>query len=246
MRTHHFGFTLSECLTSLFIMSFISILLVQIYIMHQRYYWQFNQLLDEDLDVQWVSELLTHSVRSAGFTPCLSIDNLESVDTRFAGKHIKSMYVEEGVNSKLSINRMEEHFAQVIDISQNQLLVADKLSYSNTPIILIADCMHAEIHRVGRPQKTTRGWRLNLETPLVFSYPGTAYVGLWLEEQWFIKKNHQQQRALYYKQQHSEELTPFIQSFAVTSHWQQQMNEVSIVLGLSSARKEELHVRVRA
>lgn len=236
------GFTSTELLVSLFIMSVISTMLISLYLMHHRLYWHVQKKVEEYLEIQWVEELLTQSIRRAGFTPCLAIDQLKVVDTRSLAKNnIQGLSVKQGIQ----VYRMGESVGEVFQVVNTQQIKTSKFGFIPKKPILIADCYHAEIHEVVRARAIPKGWELTLKKPLVFKYTKEVYIGEWIEEQWYSKKNTTGHWALYYKKEHSEELSPLIHAIIGHIDWSMGKKKVSIQLALSE-QEHHFNVLVRS
>lgn len=240
------GISLLELLISLFLASSILTVLIQFYLSNKRQYTEAQAVLETNFDVQWVAGLLSDSIRRAGFTPCLGINQLTTKDMRFLGKSLQAVQSESLPQQSLKISRMSEVFAEIVAIqSPTELLLKEAVSYNKHHSLLIADCEHAEVHQILKVDKLARGIRITLDKPLQFSYVLPAYAGEWLEEQWFIKTNARGSKALYYKLVHSEELTPLIHSLQTHIQSFRGRQLIEIVLGLADDKKQQLTVVVR-
>ena len=82
-------FTYTEILISLFLATFILTVLTQFYLSNKRHYIDTQKQLENHLDLQWVRELLSDSIRRAGFTPCVGIRQLRVIDSRNFKRNIK-------------------------------------------------------------------------------------------------------------------------------------------------------------
>src|SRR5690242_19280686 len=89
-----FGFSLSELLISLLLASSIMAMLTQCYLNSKHQYMQAQKILALRFDLQWVSDLLADSIRRAGFTPCLGIEQLTAVDRRNFSANISGLIVD--------------------------------------------------------------------------------------------------------------------------------------------------------
>jgi hypothetical protein len=242
----HSGMGLIELLITLLLGSIIVASLIQLYLSSKRYANDVEHLLAAQFDLRWVDDLVRQSIRHAGFTPCLGIDDLEVRDSRLPTKKIAAIQLQQRPLQSLQINHMNEVFTQIIDSpSSTQLQVADSIFFKTQRPILIADCEHAEIQQLAAVTPLAQGSLLTLRKPLIFSYAAGAYVGEWLEERWFIKNHPQRGRALYYQATQSEELTPLIQSVTASIDLIQGKRVVHVILGLAEHRSQNLYVTVR-
>ncbi|MGL5742537.1 MAG: hypothetical protein ACRCXC_08285 [Legionella sp.] len=141
------GLSLSEVLISLFLASVIMTLLIQIYSGSKRQYMEAEKILTTGFDVQWLGDLLTDSISRAGFTPCMVLDQLQTVDQRNIHNNVRALYVENEPLQLIQIKLMNEHFVKPIKIqSPTQIVVPYPMPLNEKRQILIADCVHAEIH----------------------------------------------------------------------------------------------------
>ncbi|CEG57563.1 PilW family protein [Legionella fallonii] len=240
------GVGLPEVLISLFLTAFILTTLTQFYLNNKRQYLEVQKQLEEHLDVQWVRELLSDSIRRAGFTPCLGITQLKAMDRRNFKSTIAAIKIATSPQSLIQINRMSEQFTKIITVqSPTQLRVANGDLFKESHPVLIADCEHAEIHQILRVDKRGNDHCITLTKPLIFSYAASTYIGEWFEEQWFIKPNAKKVNALYYKLFQVEELTSLTHSLQINQQQIQEKQLVEIVMGLANHKTEKLVVAVR-
>lgn len=211
------GFSLNELLISLFLAGLISTSLIQIYLWNKTYYQKLQEKLKIQFEVQWAQDLLVDSIHRAGFTPCLSIEQILLLDRR-ANKHIQHYNLTVG-DQEIQVNRMSEYFGELLAINTKQeLLISSTTAVREGQAILIADCSRGEVHRIKKMRKTSQGFIVSLDSPIYFTYPSLTYVGQWLEEHWLIKKKHNGNEALYYQQVHSEELTPLVHAMKIKTN----------------------------
>lgn len=198
------------------------------------------------MDVQWTKDLLSNSIRRAGFTPCLNIERLEVIDKRLLPRFVKNEAISVQQNT-LQVNRMSEHFTELLAIyNPQQIVIASKYSIKKGGSILIADCVHAEIHQIKKIEKNNVFSKLTLSTPLYFSYPSITYIGKWEEETWFIKKNREGIPSLFFKLVRSEELSSLIHSLAVQKKPVGGKLVITLTLGLEQQQSQNVVVAVRS
>ena len=240
------GIGLSEVLISLFLASLIMTTLTQMYLSNKRQYVEAQKVLGVGFDLQWISDLLSDSIRRAGFTPCLGVDQLKVMDRRNFKSTIPGLIIEQTSEQLIQINRMSESFTRVIDIqSPTRLIVSDGLLFKELRPVLIADCEHAEIHQILKVDKLEKNYLVILTKPLMFSYTPSVYMGEWFEEKWFIKQNDKQKPALYYKLFHTEEITTLIHSLRIQKKRVNEKPLITIVMGLDDNKTQQLMVAVR-
>lgn len=232
------GFGLIELCIGLALTTGLMILLVE-HVRHTRVqYERIETSMDESMTLQWVSDLIRHSVQSAGFTPCLRLDHLMSQQN---GRNFSPLDVIPSPHARLTIRRMDEEVVRVLAIpSPLRVLVASSHFRLNRPV-LIADCYHAEIHTLEAIQSTPSGSLLRLKTPLQFRYDSTAYVGEWVVESFFIRN-----AALYYQQTRVDALTRRIVDFDATLSEQHHQLFLNMRLKLQGGHVGLLDTMVRA
>ncbi len=191
------------------------VVLIHQYLNMKRQYLYLQAALNDDIDLRLVTELIRDSVRKAGFTPCLGINHLTTVDRRRISKPLVAIEVGLEKNATLRINRMSETFDTVLKkTNDNHLVITRREPLRATESILIADCYHAEVQRIHQVKYSAEGQVIDLTKPLAFTYHEPIYVGKWLEETYSIQSFHQRQGSLFYRLQHNEELTSAVHNFA--------------------------------
>jgi hypothetical protein len=240
------GISLLELVISLFAASLLLTLIMQQYLQSKRQYLRMQVLLEQTLDLQLVTDLIRDSIRRGGFTPCRGISSLQSIDRR-NGTELVAVESRSGQEKALQVNRMNEQFATVIrQLSPNQLLVKADIHYEKQQPILIADCYHAEVQEILQARKTIAGTILTFKKALRFSYIAPVYLGEWLEELFFMQKNKQGKASLFYKQNHVDELSSFINSLSVSLSSSQGKTLVEVGLGTEQLQKLIVVTEVRA
>lgn len=205
----HQGISLIEITISLFLTTLMMSSLSQLYIHFKRYYVKENKTLEQRADLIWASDLLRNSIMQAGFTPCLSVDELEVIDRRNVRDPIKGLKIT-GQDS-LTIGRMSEYFIEMENEFKGESISVPATLFTNIPhALLITDCEHGEIVPIARAKRQEGDYLLTLASPLLFPYSKVTYLGEWIEEKWFIKKNPQGTPALYYQSTHAEEITSLV------------------------------------
>jgi hypothetical protein len=240
------GISLSEVLIGLALASLIMSMLMQFYLSSKRQYLEAEEILSRNFDVHWVGELLSDSIRRAGFTPCVSIEQLTLEDRRPKRAVIRTLAIDNHFPQSIYINRMSEHFSQVLRVqSSAQLVVSSTASFKEKRAVMIADCEHAEVQQVVAAEAFSGGTLLTLARPLLFSYSTSAYVGEFLEERWFIKKNNRDKDALYYRATQTEELSSLIHSLQIHLQKVHGRSFVEVNMGLAEGKSLKLMVAVR-
>lgn len=229
MKQH--GISLPELLISLLLASVIMTGLMHIYLVCKRQYQDYQTRLEAVLDLQWLSQLLVHSIHQAGFTPCMKLQGLKLEDKR-PGKHgsIQAIKVETGPEPGLTLQYMDGQFEQLLaQPDSNQILVSATKPLSKLSPLLVSDCSHGEIHEIADIAQTRQGQRITLKAPLAFEYRQGGWAGIWVEEKWFIKKNKQ---TLYYQRGLAAELSSLIHTITI----KRQANALEVILGLDKGK----------
>lgn len=193
---------LTEILVSLFLASLIMTALMNHYIKTKQHYVHLQGAIEDDTNMQLVADFMRNSIRQAGFTPCLGIERLITIDKRDGHDHLKALEIHD--QAALLINRMSPYFDTILTISNSTQLLAThtKKLHSSHPI-LIADCTHAEVQNVVRVIQIPAGQLVTLSQPLSFEYTPPIYIGEWLEEQFFVGASG----GIFYQGHHTDELS---------------------------------------
>lgn len=241
------GFGLTEILVSLFLSTIIITSLIQLYLNVKRSYLEFQKVLEVHLEIQWITDLLTDSIRRAGFTPCLGVDHLVSMDMRHFGTSLRGIkWVQSSVQS-LQINRMSEIFSERISfISPTELTVASPVVFNKHRSLIVADCQHAEVHQILKVDKLAKGQKITLATPILYSYDEATFVGEWIEEQWMFKPNAKGVNTLHYRSIQTEELSALIHSLSVYGELIHGRQYIKINMNLDKNQPHEFSAMVRS
>ncbi|WP_115706948.1 PilW family protein [Legionella sainthelensi] len=240
------GMSLSEVLISLFLATVIITMLIQFYLESKHQYLEIEKILEAGFDVQWVDDLLSDSIRRAGFAPCLGLDHLKVIDHRNYKNNIQALNVGNQPTQFIQVRRMKENFAKLIKVeSPTTLLVQHLNSLNEKRPLLIADCNHAEIHELIVIKQQVNETRIILKKPLIHFYETSAYVGEFLEERWFVKKNVKRQNALYYHWVQTEEVTSLVHSLSMEKQFNHNKQFLEVTLGLENDKTHKIMVAVR-
>jgi hypothetical protein len=203
------GLGLTELLVALVLSMLLMLVLMQQMLLMMRESAYVHEKLDEAVELQWVLDWMRTRVHHAGFTPCHRLDRLKAVDTRDVVESLRPIEVVEGETPRLSIRKMNEEALGLVDVrGPNTLFVADGFLKSDRPV-LIADCMHAEVHVLRDIKKSATGYVVHLKKPLVFDYPGPVYVGEFISESFFYRKQR-----LFYQQHRVDAVTSWMRDVA--------------------------------
>ena len=240
------GLSLSELLISLFLASVVSMTLIQLYLGCKRQYLAAEKILASGFDLQWVSDLMGDSIRRAGFTPCLGIDQLTTIDLRKNQNPIHSLLVGNQPYPFIQVQRMNENFTKLIKINNSKSIVVENFyEYHAKRPLIIADCIHAEVHELDSVENQGNQSILNLSKPLIFFYDTSAYIGEFIEERWFIKQNKNHKATLQYQSVHTEEVTPLIHSLSIRNQRIKNKQFLEVTMGLDDEKTHKIRVSVR-
>lgn len=237
------GLGLPEVCIALLLASFITMALVHHYLSIKQQYCLLQKHIEQAIELQLVSELVRKSSRLAGFTPCLSVDHLIAMDERHEPKKLASI---EKYKSSLKINRMSEYFNTLLETSDlHHLKLSVEQRFHEGQSIIIADCYHAEVHKINRIYFSGEEQGIVLDKNMVFSYHPPVYVGAWIEETYFIHEKNLAEGTLYYHRQHAEELSRLIHSIMVRIKTYKKGRLIHIMLGLDDNKSLEIDTRLR-
>lgn len=237
------GLGLPEMLVALLLSSFITIGLVRIYLNAKQQYQYIQIALEQRIELQLVSDLIRHSTRRAGFTPCLGIDHLISIDHRNPQKRLVAINIDA---SSIQMSRMSEQFDTILQqVDAVTLLTTSRQLLHRKQSLMVSDCYHAEVQSIKAITETNAGQVITLSKPLVFTYQAPIYLGSWLEETYFTKKDKSQKAALFYHFQHTEELATSIHSLSAHLERKEGQQLLSVTLGHDSGHQFKLETMVR-
>lgn len=159
------GFSLSEMLISLFLASIITIPLTQFYIRSKPQYLKAQERLEINFDLLWIGDLLSDSIRKAGFTPCVSVEKLKTFDSRHAERKIINFQIENMPQVQLRINRMSDVYTEVANfMSPTQIVIEESVISNIKHPLIISDCRQGEVHTVSKIDKLSNGYQINVNS----------------------------------------------------------------------------------
>ena len=228
------GMGLPEMMIGLFLASLIMLALMHHYIRIKQHYNVLQSALDVTSQVQWAVDLMRDSIHHAGFTPCLSVNRLISLDQRNGHEGLQAI----DTHDALQINRMSSDVDEVIDWTNSSQLVATNVQTIRAEYpLLVADCYHAEVVTVRGLRFTSNKQFVTLNHPLAFTYQPPVYIGEWMEERFFIRSGR-----LFYHRYRTDELTPSIKGMSVSA----KAALVNITLDLDDGRTLQVDTRIRS
>lgn len=228
------GMGLPELMIALFLSSLIIIALLQHFITIKQHYHLLETQLEITSQTQWVIELLRNSIRQAGFTPCLRIDRLIAIDHRQNLRRLQGIDIKDGLHSTY----MSPYFDEVIEsISPTQLLTTATRAIRLEYPVLIADCYHAEVVTVKSVQSFANQQKITLKTPLLFTYEQPTFIGILIEERFWMQNNR-----LLYRYHHTDELTNVFQTMSIHMN----RSQVEVTLGQTDGKIVFITTRMRS
>lgn len=238
------GMGLIEILISLCLGSIMITALMHHYLSIKKYYFQAQSRLQVGYELQRVEDLVRHSVRQAGFTPCVSLNHLITLDRCDGQQNLQGV---QASKKTLQVNRMSEHFNQVLNIIGPTKLLTSNASTLHTQYpVLIADCYHAEVHRVTRITFHGQDQEITLSQPLAYTYQQPIYIGTWLQEIFYIRQKNEKNSALFYRLQHADQLTEEVQDMHVQIKNYPPYTLINLIFALRNEQTVVLETRVRA
>ncbi len=220
------GFSLVECCITLVLISALLSILMQQYLQIKQQYEHMNTLLDEAIETQLAIDFIRDRVRHAGFAPCRGLSHLTIMDAR-TGK--SDMTAWDFLNNDLIIRRISESFSLAIAKPHTAQIKLDKpLILEEGQAVIVADCVHAEIHTIENIHVIAGQQYLTIRKPLFFEYAIPFYLGAWIEERFWIKTNVHHEKNLMYRKDHTDVLTPYIQG--LDAHYSEGMVHLKYIL----------------
>ncbi|MDF1646516.1 MAG: prepilin-type N-terminal cleavage/methylation domain-containing protein [Legionellaceae bacterium] len=242
MRRVNAGFSLVELLVCFFISMLLILVLIQHLLSVSRQYQYIHSVLDETIELQWVFDVMRARIHHAGFTPCLGLNQLKSIDTRDRPEALDAITVQQDKlkGPALFIRKMDEtQFGLVEILASNRLRIKNIILKSGNPVI-VSDCMHAEVHEVSKISQTQDGQVLQLKKPLAFDYAPEVYIGRWVSERFFFRRL----KGLFIQQKRIDFMTA-AKSIKFNLHQNQAYPKVVMVLVSKLDKKYVLEARTR-
>lgn len=195
------GFGLVEMLVSLLLSSLMVSAMMHQYLSLKRHHEYSTQLLMQAFDKQLAQEVIQHSIRQAGFTPCLRLDDLTTYDERYQ-QAIPALTIQRHPIPSLAIHRMGNYYPVLAVRGENKIVVPLTTSLVKGQLVFIADCYHGEVQTISHLHRLPQALEVTLTQPLHFSYEGECYLGEWVEESFYLKRMNSQAFALFYQSHH--------------------------------------------
>ena len=240
MNRQH-GTSLAEMLVALVSSSLLILILMNQYLGIKRHYQRTEHRLENAMDVQLISDLIRDSTRQSGFTPCLGLDHLTTIDTRNRRQGLISIEIQPGENAGFQINHMSDHYDLLINqTSSASWTSAREASYLRQSPVLISDCYHAEVHTIERIRSVNGHSVIRLNQPMEYTYVPPIYIGEWLEERFYVR-----QGVLFYKLRHADALSTAVNHWSVSLIRRHEKRMVNLVLVLEDSKSIQLDTQLR-
>ncbi len=233
------GLSLIECMIALTLSLSIITVLMQEYVQIRQQFHLAGLAIDHSARIQYVLDLIRRRGHQAGFTPCLPLSRLVSLDHR-TGHVLPTLIFDSVPVSKISLYRMQEAFVRIEHIDhQHQLYTPEKLILHPKSPIIIADCQHAEVVADYRILSAHHQTIIECSKELTFKYHAPIYLGEWVEESFGLHSSRQRQSGLFYQyHEHREELMPDVTRL----HGQLERHHGQSVLHLELGTTEQRHI----
>ena len=235
------GTSLAEMLVALVSSSLLILILMNQYLGVKQHYLRAEHWLESALDVQLVSDLLRDTTRQAGFTPCLGVDHLMTMDTRNRSEGLISIEMHTDGDSGFQINHMSAHYGLLLtQLSQTSWTATPDMSILKHSPVIIADCYHAEVHTIERIRSENGYSEIKLDQAMEYAYVPPIYIGEWLEERFFMRK-----RTLFYQLEHVDALSSVVNDWSVSLTTRYEKRLLHVVLALEDNPSIQLDTMLR-
>lgn len=235
MTSQNQGLGLVEVMIGLLLSSLILSGLVHHFIQSKSEYMFLHTQIENTLERSLLENLIRDSIKSAGFTPCIGLNHLKTMDTReFQPLHAVLLK-----NNELVINHMSEQFS-FVSIENPVELKVPQGTYTLDKAVIIADCFHAEVQKIMETSNRHNEQILHLFHPLYYKYTPPVYIGEWISEHFFVKSE-----TLYYQLQRIDKLYDPIHSIQV-SYASKEKNTLDINLRFPDHKNIDIHAWIRS
>ncbi len=240
-RFHQCGLSLPEILVALLSSSLLLTTLMSQYVGVKQHYKRSESMLEKALDAQLVVDLMRDSIRQAGFTPCLGVEHLTTMDMRHQKTGLTAIDLYSRDNPGFQVNHMSNQYGFFIkQVSLTALIVTKEAVLSVQHPVMIADCYHAEVHRIEHLRSVAGNWEFDLKHPLFYSYQPPIYIGEWLEEGFFIKSG-----VLYYRLDRVDALSGAIHGASASLKTRHGQRLVHVALATEKGQSIEVDTLMR-
>jgi len=169
------GFSLTEILISLTITGFLLSTLLYQYSSVRRHYEKNRVHIEDAQDLFLSMDLMRMSLRQAGFTPCGNVTRLNP--------SLKALIINPDALHGFRVQRMSAEVTQFSSWSSKQGTLMEKAHFNTGDLVLVSDCLHAELHTVARVSRR----KVVLRESLGYAPHFPLWIGLWIQESFYIR-----------------------------------------------------------
>lgn len=224
------GLTLLELLVALSIGIFLTGAAFHFLLIVNRIYNDIHEKMLDEFELSLVETLLRDRLKQAGFTPCLSITKLMSIDEH--DRPLAAYLIEK---DKITLHRMGKHQVATV-LGKNSLLLDHAFSYKAARAYVLSDCYHAEIVHIQTVEASDSDSYLFLTKPLYFFYHAPVYFGEWLSESFYVSPS----KGLVYESGRVDTLSQAVSFMSV-----ELLQDVFFKITLKTTRKNDREIIVR-
>ena len=188
-RERHYGFSLIELVSALMIST---ILIGQFYI----YFMNFNQafiiqigLMRIEGRANEVIAHISHSIHQLGKIGCIKVTK-NYPQLSFASIHLNAHTQIIGDDQSMTVQYLEGFSTNLrtTQVNQSSMLVSDQRRFHSNEIVIIHDCLHAEINQIQKIVTVAKSYQLSFVRPLEHTYNTDAEVSALQIDRFFVSK----------------------------------------------------------
>ena len=233
---HERAMSLIELMLSLALALTLLSLLLSLHGSSYRHFLNAETVLHQLSDIQRSLDLMHSVIQGAGYTPCLPIGALQSLNAehsealtalRFDPNNSSALYSYQMGDKQISVSKI---------LHAHRLILASAQPFNLSPPLLIADCHHAEV--ISNFSQMANS--VNLAQPLNFSYYPPIYLG-----EWQVVGFRQDQQYLYYEHHHAERLLSNLKSLSFELGNSSGHQRVHVTMRLADTPSYALDIRLR-
>jgi hypothetical protein len=254
------GHSLSEVLIGLFLSSLIAACAFNYYLKTKSNYFYWIERLMHKQEQILVASFFRTEIRKSGFSPCRNLSNIQVYDTAKnstidVGKLIRLSNDNDLPNIIVKYSKPNSHVLSIkaMDFKYNQVLsnvdaytikVSKDYILKPSDKILIADCFHAEINQVRNIKLNSSHQLVSMYYPLIHDFNDKTYIGSFFQSYLYIRKNPNNEWALYYKTNVSEEISSNINMLFARQEDYEQGRLLNIFLKNKTKKNQRISIRI--
>lgn len=240
-RFKQWGLSLPEMLVALVSSCLLVTTLLKQYVVVKQHYKRSEKQLEQALDVQLVIDMMRDSIRQSGFTPCLGVEHLLTIDRRTDQYGLTALDLQSGDKPGFQVNHMRHQYGVIItQRGLTDLIVSTEAVLSLKHPVILADCYHAEVHRIQSMRSVSGGWDIGLDRPMFYTYEPPIYIGEWIESRFFMQAG-----SLFYGIGHPEMLSTAVHGLSASFNTVHGKRVVHVALALEKGRSIDLDTMAR-